>query len=134
MKHIASFETAKKLEAAGFERPKPEIGQFWYTPNGRLYHITAISKKDILVRWHEGESWTNEIVVFEDQYQSWIYAPTATDLLEQLPDEYILSKNGNEWFCGCLNLWPDGFDGYDPKFTNKNAAEAVAEAFLSQSK
>ena len=30
MKNIVSFETAKKLEAAGFERPKIEVWQYYF--------------------------------------------------------------------------------------------------------
>ena len=130
MKHYVSFETAKKLEAAGFERPKIEVGQYWYTDSGRTYIVCAIVGSETHVKWIGAAGYLD--FVFKNT-NDWIYAPTATDLLEQLPDEYILSKNGNEWFCGCLDIWPDGLDGYDPKFTNEDAAEAVAEAFLSQS-
>lgn len=54
MKHIVSYETSKKLEDAGLEKPKrKQISQFWYTPKGRIYHITQLSGNDIFVRWHE---------------------------------------------------------------------------------
>ena len=134
MKNIVSFETAKKLEAAGFERPTPEIGQFWYTPNGRLYHIVEVNRSDIFVKWHNGESWSSEMVVYDSEYDNWFYAATATDILEKLPNRYVLSKDGTEWLCGAECFWGDTFEGYNPRFTHENAAEAVAEAFLLQAK
>ncbi len=139
MKHIVSFETAKKLQAAGFERPKAHPGQYWYVFNEKEPTLIIEKQDHKKAKYHNAEFILDELDgVFEFTDASverrGIYAPTATDLLEVLPDKYILSKNGNEWFCGCLNFWDDTFEGYDPKFTHENAAEAVAEAYLLQIK
>ena len=127
MKKIVSARAARKLEAAGFERPTPEIGQFWYTPNGRLYHIVGVSGSDIFVKWHNGESWSSEMVVYDSEYDNWFYAATATDILERLKTVYLAKDIGGIW--RCLKIGTTTIVGY-----NWNAAEAVAEAFLSQSK
>ena len=131
MKNIVSFETAKKLEAAGFERPKIEIGQFWYTSDGRAYLICAIAGGETFVKWIGAAAYLD--FIFKNN-TDWIYAPTATDILERLPNRYVLSKDGTEWFCGAECFLGDTFEGYNPKFTDENAAEAVAEAFLLQAK
>jgi hypothetical protein len=125
MKNIVTFETAKKLEIAGFERPTPEIGQFWYTPNGHLYHISSTNNNDIVVGVIEGKDKKGEI--WDNQYQNWFYAATATDILERLKTVYLAKDIGSIW--RCLKIGTTTIVGY-----NWNAAEAVAEAYLSQSK
>ena len=132
MKNIVSFEAARKLEIAGLERPKIEAGQYWYVRNGGLRLVAGIRNGGFLVNGCFNGLWRE--IVFDATFDDWIYAPTATDILEQLPDRYILSKDGTEWFCGAECFWGDTFEGYNPRFTHENAAEAVAEAFLLQAK
>jgi hypothetical protein len=128
MQHFVSFETAKKLEVAGFGRPSHEIGQFWYNPNGRLYHITSTRENDIFVKWGEGAFWSKEIVVYEEDSDNWFYAATATDILEQLKTVYLAYMDiGRCW--GCFTIGTATMVG----FNAENAAEAVAEAYLSAS-
>jgi hypothetical protein len=135
MKKIVSTRTARKLEAAGFERPMPEIGQFWYTPNGRLYHIVGVSGSDIFVKWHNGESWSSQIVFYDSEYDDWFYAATATDILHQLGCNFVLwydkSPKLQMWYCAETS---DIIRDTKAPYGNENAAEAVAEAYLSQSK
>jgi len=133
MKHIASFETAKKLEAAGFERPMPEIGQFWYVKNGGIRLIAGKRDGEFIVNGSFNGRW-RELVFDATTFENWIYAPTATDLLEHEGSNCILwyDKFKQIWECSKCNNYPDSMG---ETFTaNKNAAEAVAEAFLSQSK
>jgi len=135
MKQIATFETAKKLEIAGFERPKPGIGQFWYNPNGRLYHVTATRENDIFVKRIEAAQWSKEMVIYEEEYDNWFYAATATDILEQLGCNFVLwydeSPKLQIWHCAETS---DIIRDTKAPYGNENAAEAAAEAFLSQSK
>lgn len=129
MKKIVTFETSKKLEATGFKRPKPEVGQFWYNPNGRLYHITATRENDIFVKRIESAHWSKEIVIYEEEYGNWFYAATATDILAVAPILYLqYLKIGDCW--GCFTIGKNEMVGIHPD----NPANAVAEAFLSQSK
>ncbi len=121
MKNIVSFETAKKLEAAGIERPKVEAGQYWYVCNGGLRLVAGIRNGGFLVNGCFNGLWRE--IVFDATFEDWIYAPTATDILDQLPD-CKMWHHGGFWFVEKL----------DREFANENAAEAVAEAYLSQSK
>jgi hypothetical protein len=130
MKQIASFETAKKLEAAGFERPKIEVGQYWYTSDGRAYFICAIVGGEIFVKWICPAAYLD--FIFKNN-TDWIYAPNATDLLKVLGSDFVVwfdkSPKLQMWYCAkCGNCAQDA----GTPFGDENAAEAVAEAFLSQ--
>jgi hypothetical protein len=122
MKNIVSFETAKKLEAAGIERPTPEIGQFWHDDNQCTLLISSISRGYAFAKYTHDQALPIVMIGFED-FNELVYAPTATDILEQLPD-CKMWHHGGFWFVEKL----------DREFANENAAEAVAEAYLSQSK
>jgi hypothetical protein len=132
MKNIVSFETAKKLEIAGFERPEIHSGQFWYDKISGDKICVILSKYDyIYAIEHQSLQF---VTINTDDFKGFVYAPTATDLLEVLPNEYTLSKKSNEWLCGALIFHADLYEGYDQLYAQENAAEAVAEAYLSQSK
>lgn len=126
MKNIVSFETAKKLEIAGFERPMPKIGQFWYIANGELRLVAGSRDGEFIVNGSFDGRWRE--LVFDVTFENWIYAPTATDLLEQLPDCKMWNYKGFWYFENQKSLFITNV------FVNENAAEAVAEAFLSQTK
>ncbi len=132
MKNIVSFETAKKLEIAGFERPEIEVGQYWYTSDGRAYFICAIVGREIFVTWICPAA--SMYFIFKNN-TDWIYAPTATDLLEVLGGDFVLwydkSPKLQMWYCAETS---DIIRDTKAPYGNENAAEAVAEAYLSQSK
>lgn len=83
-----SFETAVRLKEAGFPRPAPRDGQFWYTKHGRIGTVT------------DEAAWTDNGEVF---------APTATDILEHLPG-WHLSFNSDGWKCWRGRVSFRGFD------------------------
>jgi hypothetical protein len=76
------------------------------------------------------------MIRFED-LEELVYAPTATDILEQLPLGISMgmfgNPNGNLRTFYCIdNMIPN--EDRPNAIENENAAEAVAEAYLSQSK
>lgn len=141
MKHYVTFETAKKLEAAGFERPKIQPGQYWYVFNEKEPTLIIEKQDHKKAKYHNAEFILDELDgVFEvtDAILEFkgVYAPTATDLLEQLGSDFVLwfdeSPKLKMWYCAkCSN---SAESAVMPFAGNANAAEAVAEAYLSQSK
>lgn len=112
---VVSFETAKKLEKAGFKNPHIE---------NELY-VAYVGP--------------NAICSFTDRHVSGssieFFAPFATDILEQLGSRYSLQKTETGWFCDAVD--------YDYKIThaskivrsfgpNDNPAEVCAEAWLDK--
>ncbi len=136
MKKIVSTRTARKLEAAGFERPKPEIGQFWHDDNQCTLLISSISRGYAFAKYTHDHALPIVMIRFED-LEELVYAPTATDILEQLPLGISMgmfgNPNGNLRTFYCIdNMIPN--EDRPNAIENENAAEAVAEAYLSQSK
>ena len=140
MKNIVSLETAKKLEADGFEKPKIEVGQYWYVFNEKDPTLIIEKQDHKKARYYDAEFILDELdgvleVTDTIVETRGVYAPTATDLLQQLGGDFVLwfdkSPKLQMWFCAkCGNFaqeagMPTG---------NENAAEAVAEAYLSQTK
>jgi hypothetical protein len=140
MKNIVSFETAKKLEAARFERPTPGIGQFWYL-FGEKEPTLIIPKQDHKkAGYYNCDFILNELdgVCEVDDVSieiRGIYAPTATDLLEAMGSDFVLwydkSPKLQMWYCAETS---DIIRDTKAPYGNENAAEAVAEAFLLQAK
>lgn len=138
MKHIVSLETAKKLKAAGFESPKIQPGQYWYVFNEKEPTLIIEKQDHKRARYYDAEFILNELdgvlEVTDDSIETrGIYAPTATDLLEVLGSDFVLwfdkSPKLQMWFCAkCGNFAQEA----GTPFENENAAEAVAEAYLSQ--
>jgi len=99
--NTVTFETAKRLKEAGFPQPEPEFGQVWYSPNGAI-RVIYIKTYDL------------------------VFAPSATDILKEIP------------FFGSLS-----FEVYETRFEfrvweglkliakNENPHEAAALAWLS---
>ena len=89
MGHV-TFETAKRLEAAGFTQPKIQFGQIWYENVGlgipKL--IIAKSKSGVRVADIGGSASTVALSTLT-------FAPTATDIMEQMDGESIRFKDGS---------------------------------------
>lgn len=110
---IVSFETAKKLKEAGFPQPEYIALGFGYTDDGVRFYI-------------EECHFPNEGI------DGICFAPTATDILRQMPDYAIAFDDSQR---------PHGFTCYDamrrqPQLkqfwtTHENPAEAAAEMYLS---
>lgn len=84
MKNTVTFETAIAMKEAGFPQPEPAPGQFWYDFNGRLF----------IVYYEGGEG--NCFLSLENgdsfpcvEKGGYVFAPTAIDILEQLPGDDI---------------------------------------------
>jgi len=115
MKNHVSFETAKRLEAAGFPKPKPEFGQAWYDEDG-AYVIGSVSGKLICGSWQDGDSFSDASMDGD------IFAPTVIDILQEL-DGYVTDGET----CYFVNAANELVNEYLPK----NPAEAAAAAWLS---
>lgn len=75
MKNVVTFETAKWLKESGFVQPVPEFGQVWYGING----AQCLCIGNVFIdKFHN--RWTVLDVL------RFVFAPTATDILEQLPN------------------------------------------------
>lgn len=116
MQHVTK-QTAFALESAGF--PQPEkffVGQYWYGPNSESSLCIGTS--------YLNASWSRKP---ED-----IAAPNAMELLDQMPStigRQIRLSFGGETFCVTVSEIVDGSRS-ETYFFNKNAAEALAEAYL----
>lgn len=114
MAHVI-HETAKRLAGAGFPQPKPEQLQNWYSEEGQHNVL-------VLVEFYDKSS---ELIGETD-----FFAPTATDILEELPGWNLCYTNQLGWQC-----WMDSSDenGYKHVvFSNANPAEALAQAWFYQ--
>lgn len=101
MLDIVTFETAKKLKEAGFPQPSLEDGQFWYS-----------SKEQVICFGHTVDNWC------ETDYDVSAFAPTATDILRQIPGAN-LKWNGSTFVCK-----------YRGKVDDTNPAECAAKMWL----
>lgn len=114
---VVGFETAVKLKAAGFPEPA-EVAPYtgFYGPNGR-YNYFGFSIDDPIG--------TAKYV----QSKEWTFAPTALDILRELPEFWYLRTtryDGALWFSVFPPIGGDGVAiGVD-----KNPAEACAMAWL----
>lgn len=123
MQHVTN-NTAILLKARGFQRPEIKAGQYWYTFSDLEALIIA---DNVGVTGSHGfiinkETALRRAYVFVD----WIYAPTAVDLLELLPDETLAGIKDSMW-----SVMP----GSSPMvFTHRNLAEAAAMAWLALNK
>ena len=103
---IVTFETAKKLHTAGFSQPEARYYQAWYDEYGIL-----------------------SIIITGEDYQYFagvVFAPTATDILQELGDGYFLMLDG----CFEIDQMSEQY-GTSPAISrHENPAEAAALAYL----
>ena len=132
MQHV-TFDTAKRLKEAGFPQMEPEFGQVWYDTNEMPCLIfegdsmknvwTACPGRDYGQRVHVGTLKRN-----------YTFAPTATDILRELPESFYLHKHilNGSLFWGCTNgrfaMPEDPFldSGWHP-----TATQATSEVFFA---
>lgn len=123
MKNTVSPPTAQRLKAAGFPQPEPEAGQVWYEGQ-KAYVLGKIEQRQLHGVYLDGECFEAcDINAMRDD----IFAPTATDILAQLGDNYNLTicsqffrveqMKADEYFV--INYWQ-----------SDNPAEAAALAWL----
>lgn len=110
MSHV-TFETAKRLEAAGFPQPERRRFEFWYTKDGYITPLAIDLKDGVAPMWC-------------------YFAPTATDILKELGAKFaILYDNTLEQFrtirhTDTLSWQPRVVRGWE------NPAECAAMAWL----
>lgn len=132
MKDIVTFETAVRLKEAGFEQPTPEAGQFWYYirfPGG------TAEKNVLCVLSHEYPYQDNlEALPLDggervyNSRNTQVFAPTATDILRELPDKTALYRVNKDMFLCWVRKDRALMMGDGPCMVN--AAEAAAEAWI----
>lgn len=93
MKNVAIFETAVRLKEAGFPQPMPGAGQFWYNETG----IAGVLISSVEWRGFDGDA---ETVLDGYFIRDFVFAPTATDVLEQLVaiNENLAESAALSWF------------------------------------
>lgn len=135
MKNVTKFSTAFALKEAGFPQPEPAFGQIWYDEEG-----TAM-----LVFSKTGDFVTDDGTVFcaPDTLPSMVSmpglfshlysAPTAADILRELPD-YALAydSESEEPYFYCFDTLRRNPSQYPTKHTNP--AEACAVEYLETKK
>lgn len=148
MNNLVTFETAKRLKEAGFPQPDFQPMQFWYDDG-----IKGISQFRIYIVLHVGRFPAGQPAplmheICEEphgqmygthanfgEYQYIAFAPTATDILEQLPGYEI------GYFPTAKEMWSlpgewsiSDLEGKCPVCEHTNPAEAAAAAWLELNK
>ena len=122
MKDITTFETAVRLKEAGFPQPTPQPGQFWYDGDKELYVIYCDESPYI----HAVFIGDDHAGFCEKQNEYDVLAPTATDILREMPGFCICYlDNGNSEGWTTLNYYKEYCT-----FNAKSPAEAAAEAWI----
>lgn len=121
MKNTVSFETASRLKAAGFPQPEPEAGQVWREE--RYAHIVIGEMEDGFSVCFESR--TGPWIEVVETLEGLVFAPTATDILAQLPSAANISKpfNAELWLC----VYGENEDNWTE---SNNPAEAAALAWF----
>ena len=132
MQNVVSFGTARRLKEAGFKQPEPEAGQFWY--DGIFQRLSVVVFEIGLdsvaflaplnaVDWRHYFS-AKGLDISGGGYTLPVFAPTATDILEQLPDNFCI--RGKSVF----SLEPGPYN-VGQQFYADTPAEAAALAWLA---
>ena len=84
--NTVTFEIAKRLNEGGFPQPEPEFGQFWYHNAG--LQIAIMESND--AGGHIGKfirffGTVNGSLREKSFFSVSIFAPTATDILKEIP-------------------------------------------------
>lgn len=78
---IVSFETSKRLKAAGFPQPKKAPGQFWHNEHGKLCVIRE-GQGMLTAVWLSVPMEASISIIAIELF----FVPTATDIMRHLPD------------------------------------------------
>lgn len=117
MSHV-THDTANRLEAAGFKQPEFGAGQHWY--GDELIFVLSYGGSNPEFRaYGDNFSWRDE-----DELK--VFAPTATDILKDLPGHTIHYKAKDSMGV----VW--SYEPDDLMFSHKSPAEAAALAYLAQ--
>lgn len=127
--NIVSFETAKKLKAAGFPQPEPEFGQVWYSDIFKTKWLVGLERlpnglvvgKTVKIKIEEVGIWEQESGAYG------VFAPTAIDIYPKLNFDFRLAPMPKGWQ---VNRASNG----ELISRHENPAEAAAEAWLEVKK
>lgn len=115
-----TVETSRLLFFAGFPQPSPEIGHIWYASSSGA-EVVVVGKNLSKVVYREAER-----VWKIDLKKAGIFAPTATDIMRELPEWNLAYTTVFKW----IVYW-DAPGLADPvQFSDKNPAEAAALAWF----
>ena len=117
MKDIVTAKTAQALKDAGFKQPPYGMCQIWYDPNGMKWIRMMPSY------WTNPE---NGFTVDNANFKLAAFAPTATDILRELGQDYHIGILNHVFVAGLHQ-----FGQSDLQF-NENPAEAAALAWLEK--
>ena len=138
MKNVASSETAVKLKEAGFPQPDIQIGQAWYND---FKEPSVIVQRDheFKTQWagcHLGTGATGNMFKASEIKENCCFAPTATDILRELPDKVLFWRVGDVFVCGVQMESEEGYDviKFEAAYKHENPAEACALAWLKMNK
>lgn len=123
---IVSFETAQKLNEAGFPQPEPESGQFWHKYNKETVVILDVYS-NYEGRQIEFVSLFGTEIYRQKDMKAFRFAPSSSDILRELND-YCLFKDTNTcggFVCYELGKMPYGYHCHE------NPADAAASTWLS---
>lgn len=125
-----SFEAAKRLADAGFSQPVPKRGQVWFFKNGVGMVVTCGG--DLLdAELCDYVTASGTLYISRHLNDGEIFAPTATDILENLPGYAVAlivdNFNGGkrQWCCWKVHTPALCFEH------PTNPAEAAALAWIS---
>ncbi len=136
MKDIVSYETAVRLKEAGFPQPKPDFGQVWHNPDFGLFVVGikwfADNREYRIFYPRTGKT----VLKSEAMFLKCAFAPTATDILREMPNYYYIRKYKHQTndiqifsiFCEEQNA--DDDLSQIAKGVSQNPGEAAAEAWL----
>ena len=141
MNTTVDFETAKELREAGFPQPEPKDGQFYFNSRGIKSIIISgwVSGKFDSICLLDGEV-QSDISVGDIMSGSIFFAPTALEIIEQMPGEaqYLIGKTSGttlsilptgEWVC----RWP--ITAFQNDFRQDTCPHrAAAKAFIAWKK
>jgi hypothetical protein len=133
---IVSFETAKRLKAAGFPHHCADFGQIWYELYSHTYReILIVSSSTRTINYAIG----GVNLVFNDQIKEMVlfFAPTAADILQHIQRPVFLSFFKGKWRImeiidgGGSHVWAKAPTvAFLPVSESESPAEACAEAWL----
>jgi len=141
--NILSFQTAVRLKEAGFPQPTPAPGQFWYAkkPSGGTDLFLMVEGNagrvfGVLQGKHDPFDCREISSNLYSNWRQWlIFAPTATDILEQLGNRYVMwfdeSPKVQKW---CVARAGDSVHDTGTPFLHDNPHEAAAAAWLELNK
>ncbi len=130
MQQSVIAETARRLKGAGFPMPEPKSGHFWYDGYRNLSVLSVLlqapgQENKIMVLILDAED-TYETIL--EEMRGFVFAPTATDILEQLPGWNLAYTKVFGW----IVYWDAPGLAEPIQFCHENPAEAAALAWFHE--